>query len=282
MLGRNNRPMFEALDDLDAFVRVVKAQERARREGEAEKAKRARIIAADPFGAEAQKLLEEEIREKNVEESRRRAIEHMPEAFGSVNMLYISIEVNGRPTKAFVDSGAQMTIMSSACAAQCGIERLIDTQFAGLAVGVGTQKIVGRVHMAEITLAGTRMAVSFSVIKDQPMAIILGLDMLKRHQCIIDLKENLLRIGTTGRSTPFLGEAEIPKSERLEAAAAGDAGVAEAGDAGGGAAPAVPFSDEQVAGLLGLGDFTREQAVEALTVSGGDVERAAAYLFAPR
>ena len=40
----------------------------------------------------------------------------------------------------------------------------------------------------------------------------LGLDMLKRHQCCIDLKRNLLVIGTTGTETRFLSENEIPSA----------------------------------------------------------------------
>jgi len=33
------------------------------------------------------------------------------QAFASVVMLYVNMEVNGTPLKAFIDSGAQMTIM---------------------------------------------------------------------------------------------------------------------------------------------------------------------------
>ncbi len=56
--------------------------------------------------------------------------------------------MNGQPIRAFVDSGAQSSIMSAACAERCNLLRLLDRRFAGMAVGVGTGTIVGQIHQA--------------------------------------------------------------------------------------------------------------------------------------
>lgn len=48
------------------------------------------------------------------------AQEYMPEAFGKITMLYIDIVVDKTPIQAFVDTGAESTIMSKDCAERCG------------------------------------------------------------------------------------------------------------------------------------------------------------------
>ena len=105
-----------------------------------------------------------------------------------------------------------MTIMSLGCAQRLGLERLIDKRFMGVAKGVGTQKIIGKVHQAPISVAGVLMPCAITVLeKEQDMDFIWGLDMLKRHQCVIDLEKNVLRIGTIDKTCAFLGEHEFTR-----------------------------------------------------------------------
>ncbi|CAN9512016.1 unnamed protein product [Ophioblennius macclurei] len=220
LLKERNPPLAEALlsGDLERFTKVLQEQQQDRAKREQE---RIRLLTADPFDLEAQAKIEEDIRQHNVEENMTIAMEEAPESFGQVVMLYINCKVNGHPVKAFVDSGAQMTIMSQACAERCNIMRLVDRRWAGIAKGVGTQKIIGRVHLAQVQIEGDFLPCSFSILEDQPMDMLLGLDMLKRHQCSIDLKKSVLLIGTTGTETRFLSEAELPECARLAYGAEG-------------------------------------------------------------
>lgn len=90
--------------------------------------------------------------------------------------------------------------------------RLIDKRFAGVAQGVGTAKILGRIHSAQIRLGDLFLPVAFSVLEGQSVDLLFGLDMLKRHQACIDLSTNTLRIAKT--EIPFLSEHELPESAR--------------------------------------------------------------------
>ena len=213
-LGRimvNNPPLYEAIvsGDLEKFKTVLDSQKEAREKAQAEHRELQRRIAANPMDVEAQRLIQEQIQRENVDANMQQALEHNPESFGHIVMLYINCEVNGVPIKVFVDSGAQSTIMSTSCATRCNIMHLVDRRFAGIARGVGTAKILGRVHMADLSIGSSVFTSSFTIMENQSIDMLLGLDMLRRHQCCIDLKENVLHIGP--EKAPFLAESEIPK-----------------------------------------------------------------------
>lgn len=46
------------------------------------------------------------------------------------------------------------------------------------------------------------------------MEFLFGLDMLKRHLCVIDLREGVLALGSAGAKVPFLSEKDLPSSAR--------------------------------------------------------------------
>ena len=229
-------------------------------------------------------------------------------------MLYIPVEVNQHKVKAFVDSGAQTTIMSPSCAEKCGIYRLLDKRYAGIARGVGTAKILGRVHSAIIKIGSSFLPCSFTVMEGKDVDLLLGLDMLKKHQACIDLQKGKLII--QGDEVEFLGEADIPKYEDVykdEPTIEGPAGTRTGAisgtvtqgtsSTGGSQATAsrpsasasspsglgntqqphttpgpASFPKEDIEQLTNMG-FTKQEAIQALEMAGGNVEMAAGLLL---
>jgi len=172
----------------------------------------------DEFNPEIQMKLKEAIDKANVHQNYEIAMQEMPEAFGRVVMLYVPVEVSGHKTIAFIDSGAQMTIMSKPLAKKCGLLRLMDERWKGKAVGVGSAPILGRIHLTQLKFGSMYLQTSISILKDQKLDLIFGLDMLRRWQAVIDLKDRCLRIGN--EAIKFLQETDIPhlRQQNLQSA----------------------------------------------------------------
>ena len=113
------------------------------------------------------------------------------------------MEINGHKFQAFVDTGAQSTIVSLDFAKRANIAKDIDNRFQGVAIGVGQTKIVGRIHAAKIRIDGrATVECSLQVLDHLDMGFLLGIDMLKKHrvafenvnlQCQIDFFTNTIK-----------------------------------------------------------------------------------------
>jgi DNA damage-inducible protein 1 len=57
----------------------------------------------------------------------------------------------------------------------------VDTRFKGMAMGIGTSKILGRIHKSDLEILGKHFPCSLTVLEDNKVEFLLGLDNLKRH-----------------------------------------------------------------------------------------------------
>lgn len=273
-----------------------------------------RRLQDDPDNPESQAKIMEIIRQQQVDENMQLAYDISPESFTSVHMLYIKIKVNNVPAQAFVDSGAQTTIISPKLAEKVGIDRLIDRRFQGEARGVGSQKIEGKIHSVPISIGDSTVEIPCSfLVLDTHVDLLFGLDMLRRHKCVIDLQNDKLVVGGN-IETKFLQELEIENNEMFGGGGGGSRLGGNSGGFGGNIFSDTPaanssstslpkknpssaaadaaakrqntgnslqsgkFKEEDIQQLMGLG-FPRDQVIKALQQCQGSVEIAASLLF---
>ena len=80
--------------------------------------------------------------------------------------------------------------------------RLVDKRYAGTALGVGQAKIIGRIHAIDMQIANKVwnnkilrkffickfVTCSLTILDDDKIDFLFGLDMLKRHEVLKFLK----------------------------------------------------------------------------------------------
>ncbi len=138
-----------------------------------------------------------------------------------------------------------------------------------MAMGIGTSKILGRVHAADMEILGKKFTCSFTVLEDNKVDFLFGLDNLKRHQCNIDLVQSMLHLRNGEISVPFLSEGEIKKNQFEEEKQSLLDQQKQLGS---------KTNEADVKELMELG-FERGRVVEALSICDGNKEHAATFLM---
>jgi DNA damage-inducible protein 1 len=159
--------------------------------------------------------------------------------------------------------------------------------------------------MADLTIGNSHFVSSFTVMQQteagkHDLDFLLGLDNLKRHQSVLDLKEGVLRIGQ--EVAPFLAERDIPGHEESLRGLATSVDGADplrssstgAPSPGPAASVAPPVSapapaaargpannsaaEQKIQSVVAVTGATRQQAVDALRQCNGNADAAVQML----
>jgi DNA damage-inducible protein 1 len=173
--------------------------------------------------------------------------------------------------------------------------RLLDTRFSGVAKGVGTAKILGRIHSAQMRLSKSLfLTCSFIVVEGKGSELLFGLDMLKKHRACIDLRKNALTFDDC--DIPFLAEHELPEKQRrievhgseedevpspdtkVTIPAAAESAGASSTQKSSTTNTQSKHSEKDIKLLTDMG-VSRQEAIQALEMAEGNPDLAASLLF---
>ena len=190
---------------------VRKQVEEAEKKRKDEEMEYIRLMNSDPNDPQVQEKIAKIINQKNIDENLRQAEEYMPETLFPVHMLFINLEINKKKIVALVDTGAQSTVMSQDLCKKCDLFNLCDMRYSGIAQGVGTSRIIGVVHAAQMKIDNKVLMAKITVIENSSIRFIFGLDNMRAHRCTIDLKQNGLFFPDIGVTAKFLSDGEIKR-----------------------------------------------------------------------
>lgn len=140
------------------------------------------------------------------------AYEENPEFFADVTMLYVKISLNGHQIPAFIDTGAQRSLITPQLCERCDLNHLVDRRFKMQARGVGQKQSDGRIHSVPMVIGGQTCATSLTVLDIGGVGLLIGLDWMKRFRIKIDLEKNGLFVD--GTFVEFLNEWEVNKLQK--------------------------------------------------------------------
>lgn len=133
--------------------------------------------------------------------------------------IQVMCEVNGFMIPAIIDTGAEISVMSTSCAKRCHLSGQIDTQHSGRAIGVGSSEIVGGIEGLGLRIGPLSFQNKVSILRNSHSRcdFIIGLDVLRRFQCDLSLRDRVLKLHVRGNEVriPLLSSS-IGTSNRIK------------------------------------------------------------------
>lgn len=147
--------------------------------------------------------LEADDKQKELNNNFEKAMTYIPHTFIPSKMLYLTAKINNHEIKFLVDTGAQMSILPISVAIACNLQNMIDDKYNGELKGVGSDKIMGRVHYLELELACGFYSCGFTVCKSDDMVPIIGIDIIRNLGFNINFSKNIISFNNNLHELPF-------------------------------------------------------------------------------
>jgi len=114
------------------------------------------------------------------------------------HLLYVPCTINDVVCEMMVDTGAAMSVISEPLMNKMKLGTSLNTKNKGVAVGVGSARILGHLHNCPIQIGDAEFLLYFAVLEQDSDMLILGVDQLRRFNCLVDLQNNKLVFGGHG------------------------------------------------------------------------------------
>jgi DNA damage-inducible protein 1 len=127
-------------------------------------------------------------------------------------LIEIMCDVNGFSIPAAVDTGSEITVMSTSCAKRCQILNNVDTRLASRVKGIGsTGEVIGAIKKQNFRIGPLQFNNKLEILRDSHRDLIIGLDVLQRFNGIVNLGKRLIRFDVQGSSI------DVPLIQQLSA-----------------------------------------------------------------
>ena len=130
-------------------------------------------------------------------------------------MLFARCLIDDKQVDLLVDTGASVSAISVEMVQKLHLESKWNRSISGNAKGVRSSNILGIVEHVNCMIGHVEFRLFFMVLEGNMPYCILGLDQMRRFRCNVDLDEDVLVFGGTGRvSVPFLRKEEAAIAAR--------------------------------------------------------------------
>mmetsp|Transcript_48359 Transcript_48359/g.113189 ORF Transcript_48359/g.113189 Transcript_48359/m.113189 type:complete len:269 (-) Transcript_48359:190-996(-) len=120
-------------------------------------------------------------------------------------LIHVGCEMGNTMVEMMIDTGAQTSVISEPLVRRLQLQGHMDSRFQGMAAGVGTARILGKLRGVPVKMGHVEFALDFSVLGVEQPLLMLGIDQMRRFKCVVNLERQCLTFGgSDGVEVPFL------------------------------------------------------------------------------